>query len=336
MVRESIIMEEHPSISPAVRDKPFTGPIVWSGDSLSSEDGVIRLDTACLREIDALLEALRANPLPILLLDPDDFELPANRAAMARAKQELDAGCGFVIVDRLPVENYTVEESKAIYWILAQLVARPVAQSWDGKMIYDVRDQGRPPGNGVRPDVTTAEQNFHTDNSYNLYPPDYVGLLCLKPAMAGGISSIVSFYTVYNEMLERHPQLLDRLHRPYLFNRQLEHAPGDAKVLSHPLFQYNDERLVCRLSYLQVVNGYRLAGVEMDDESREALTVLEGIMNETNLERKFFFEPGQIQILDNTRCGHRRTEIIDFPEPERKRHLVRLWLRNNGRRFYNG
>ena len=89
--------------------------------------------------------------------------------------------------------------------MLSQLVSRPVAQSWDGKMIYDVTDLGKPPGNGVRPDVTNAEQNFHTDNSYNLCAPDYVALLCLRPAKEGGISSIVSFHTVYNEMLAQAP-----------------------------------------------------------------------------------------------------------------------------------
>ena len=43
-----------------------------------------------------------------------------------------------------------------------------------------------------------------------------------------------------------------------------------------------------------------------------------------------------MQIIDNRRLGHRRTGFRDFPEPGRKRHLVRLWLRDWGRRFYNG
>lgn len=336
MNTEALVVEEHLDEAIQMRRTPFTGPIAWSRQSLSPDDGVIPLDAASQREIDAIVARLQADPLPVLLLDPAAFELPACRAMMARARQELDKGVGFVIVDRLPVERYTLDEARAVYWILAQLVARPVAQSWDGKMIYDVRDQGKKPGNGVRPDITNAEQNFHTDNSYNLCPPDYVSLLCLKPAMQGGISSIVSFYRVYNEMLERHPRLLERLYRPYLFDRQREHAPGDPKVLKHPLFRYVDDQLVCRLSYRQVVNGYQLAGIELDEESRQAVTTLEAVMNEPQWAREFFFEPGQIQILDNKRCGHRRTAIVDYPEPERKRHLIRLWLRDSGRRTYNG
>jgi alpha-ketoglutarate-dependent taurine dioxygenase len=319
-----------------IRTTPFNGPIAWTGESLDPNDGMIGIDAECRRELDGLVETLNANPMQTALLDAAEFDLPACRRMMQHAKDTLEAGPGFVIIDKLPVQEYGVQASQAVYWILSQLVARPVAQSWDGKMIYDVTDLGKPPGNGVRPDITNAEQNFHTDNSYNLYPPDYVALLCLQPAMEGGVSSIVSFYTVYNEMLKRSPHLLPRLYQPYLFDRQREHAPGDATVISHPLFQADRGQLLCRLSHRHVVNGYAMAGVAMDEETAEALEVLEQTMREPQLCREFFFEPGQIQIVDNKRCGHRRTSFVDYPEPERKRHLVRLWLRDEGRRFYNG
>jgi alpha-ketoglutarate-dependent taurine dioxygenase len=333
----ALILEEGAvPASPDIRTTPFDGPIAWTGESLRPDEGLIKISAECQREIDGLVDTLRANPLPTALLDVAEFDLPACRKMMLEAKTLLEAGPGFVIIDKLPVHEYGVQMSQAVYWILSQLVARPVAQSWDGKMIYDVRDLGKPPGNGVRPDITNAEQNFHTDNSYNLYPPDYVALLCLQPAMEGGVSSIVSFYTVYNEMLKRSQHLLPRLYRPYLFDRQREHAPEDATVISHPLFQNEHQHLVCRLSHRHVINGYAMAGVEMDHETSEALEVLEQTMREPQLCREFFFEPGQIQIVDNKRCGHRRTGFVDFPEPERKRHLVRLWLRNEGRRFYNG
>lgn len=334
---QAMILEEQSAhAQPEVRRVPFTGPIAWSRETLTPDDGMIRLNAACRSELDRLVETLRANPLPTALLDAAEFELPACRQMMAQATQALEDGPGFVIIDKLPVREYGVSDSQAVYWILSQMVARPVAQSWDGKVLYDVRDLGKPPGNGVRPDITNAEQNFHTDNSYNLYAPDYVALLCLQPAMEGGVSSIVSFYTIYNEMLKRNPELLPRLYRPYLFDRQREHAPGDATVISHPLFQTVDGKLVCRLSHRHVINGYAMTNIAMDHETEEALEVLEATMREPQWGREFFFEPGQIQIVDNKRCGHRRTGFTDFPEPERKRHLVRLWLRNQGRRFYNG
>ena len=317
-------------------DTQLAGPLAWSRDSLSPEDGLLHLDAACLRELEVAREAIRANPLPVLALDPAGFELNACRELMRRAKETLENGVGFVLIDRLPLDAWSEGESKALYWLLVQLVSRPVAQSWDGKMIYDVRDLGRPPGNGVRPDVTNYEQSFHTDNSYNLCPPDYVGLLCMRPAMEGGISQIVSFYTAHNEMRRRHPELLRRLYEPFLFDRQREHAPEEPKVLRHPLFEYDGTRLSGRLSRFQVKNGHALAGQPLDDKGEAALEAFDAVMKEPRMNREFFFERGQIQIIDNRRLGHKRTGFRDFPEPERKRRLVRLWLRDRGRRFYNG
>jgi alpha-ketoglutarate-dependent taurine dioxygenase len=188
----------------------------------------------------------------------------------------------------------------------------------------------------VRPDVTSVEQNFHTDNSYNLCPPDYVGLFCLQGAMEGGISRVVSFVSVHNALLRRHPDLLARLYAPYWFDRQREHAPGDRKVIRHPLFEFDGKRFTARLSRFQVLNGHELAGEPLDAEGARAIEALEAVMNEPALWKEFHLQPGQIQIVDNRRCGHKRTAFRDFPEPERRRCLVRLWLRNQGRAFYHG
>lgn len=323
-------------MSDAIIDHDLDGPIAWTRDSLSPADGTIPLTEDCLAEIRAVAAVLRENPLPVLALRPDDFDMPACRAAMARARQVLEEGVGFVLIDRLPVDEIGRDLATAAYWLLCSMVSRPVAQKWEGRMVYDVRDTGLKPGNGVRPDVTNTDQNFHTDNSYNLCPPDYVALLCLRTAMEGGVSGIVSFATAHNEMRRRHPDLLARLYRPYWFDRQREHAPDDVKVINHPLFEADGERLLARLSRFQVVNGYKLAGETMDAEGAAALEALEGIMNNPLNCKEFFFEPGQIQIVDNRRCGHKRTGFKDFPEPERKRHLVRLWLRGWGKPFYNG
>lgn len=315
---------------------PLAGGVAWDAATLKATDGMVRLDDDARLELERAVAVLRDNPLAIEMLQPDDFRLDACGRMMAEVGHILREGVGFVIIDRLPLDVFSKEEAKAVYWLLSQLVCRPVAQSWDGKLVYDVRDFGKPPGNGVRPDVTNAEQNFHTDNSYNLCAPDYVSLLCLRPAKEGGVSGIVSFHSVYNAMLERHPELLDRLFAPYLFDRNREHAPDAPPVISHPLMQVSHGRLHCQLSHRHVVNGYRMAGIELDPLGEDALETLEEIMREPQFAREFFFEPGQIQIVDNRSLGHRRTGFVDFAEEDRKRHLVRLWLRKEGRRFYNG
>lgn len=317
-------------------DRDVEGPIAWTGDTLAADAGLIHFSDCCLAELEAAARVLRENPLPVVALRADDFELSACRETMARVRSELDEGIGFAILDRLNVADFGREAATALYWLLAGMVARPVAQKWDGRMVYDVRDSGQEPGNGVRPDITNVDQNFHTDNSYNLCPPDYVTLLCLQTAAEGGISGLVSFPAAHNEMRRRYPELLPRLHRPYWFDRQREHAPDDVKVIRHPLFEFDGERLTARLSRFQVVNGHALAGEPIDAEGAAAIEALESVMNDPVLLHEFSMEPGQIQFVDNRRCGHKRTGFRDHPEEDRKRHLIRLWLRHQGRAFYNG
>ena len=218
-------------------DRQIDSPAAWTGSTIALDAGRLVLDQTCLAEIETVALTLRANPLPVLALSPADFELTHCRRVAARLKTVLESGPGFAIVDRLPLDRLRREEAVAIFWLLSSLIARPVAQKWDGTMVYDVRDLGRPPGNGVRPDITNAEQSFHTDNSYNLCPPEYVGLLCLHPAMEGGVSRIVSLLETHNEMRRRHPDLLRRLYQPFFFDRQREHAPDDVKVIGHPIFE---------------------------------------------------------------------------------------------------
>ena len=317
-------------------DREIDGRIAWTRQDLAPGDGWARLSEACVGELLGAAAQLRAHPLPVFALDPVDFDLGHCRRAMGDIRQMLAHGPGFAIVDRLPLERIERAEAVALFWLLSSLIARPVAQKWDGTMVYDVRDTGRTPGNGVRPDITNAEQSFHTDNSYNLCPPEYVGLLCLHPAMEGGVSRIVSLVSAHNEIRRRRPEVLPRLYQPFYFDRQREHAPGDTMVTHHPIFEVDAGRLHGRLSRFQVRNGQALAGVPLDAEGAVALDELDRTMDRPDLRMDFHFEAGQMQFVNNRQIAHKRTGFRDWPEPERKRHLVRLWLRDHGRRSYNG
>ena len=47
-------------------------------------------------------------------------------------------------------------------------------------------------------------------------------------------------------------------------------------------------------------------------------------------------ERGHLQFVNNREIGHRRTQFEDFEQPERKRLLQRLWLRDAGSINYMG
>jgi len=328
--------------APPMLDRRIEGPQAWTRTGLAAADWRLPVDGAVLEELHGLAAALRADPMPTPLLDPAEFgPLAATRALMERARAVLDEGVGVVILDRLPLDAWSQDEGIAVYWLLASLIARPVAQKWAaqpgfGQMIYSVTDLGRPPGQGVKVDVTNHELTFHTDNSSNHTPPDYVALLCLRPAAAGGISKVASCYSLHNALLARFPEVLPRLYRPVLFDRQREHAEGDPETLANPIFEWDDRRLTIRLSVGRIRRGYEVAGVEIDAETERALAALETVQEDPELWQDFLFQRGQVQILNNRFLGHLRTAFTDGPTEETKRHLIRLWLRSGGRRCFRG
>lgn len=313
------------------------GPSVWDSTTAIEQDGVIRLDADCLRELEAVAERLLRNPLPAILLDPDRFELDVCRSHCARIRSALDEGVGYVIVEKLPVEQYDYDITVKLYWLLMSMIGRPVAQKFSGEMIYDVLDTGKQAtaGSGVRSSKTNWGQPYHNDNSFNL-PPSHVGLLCLRPAQSGGESGLISFDRVYNELLEKFPREVERLYQPFWFDRQREHAEDESLCSYFPVLEVSDGKLNARFASNIIRHGYELLDKQMDEKTVRTLDALDSVLEQPGLSRNFDFQPGQIQIVNNLRLGHRRTAFVDSSDPEKKRHLVRIWLRDSGDRFYAG
>lgn len=316
-------------------DRPITGITAWRRDDVQDADWKLPIPPAALAEIEAVVQALRAHPVPTLLLRAEDHPLAACHAFMAQVRTVLRDGVGFAVLDRLPVDRYAKAESTAIYWLLSQLIERPVAQAYKGTMLYDVWDTGKDTGPRVRADVTNDDLSWHTDYGFN-HPPPYLGLLVLATARLGGVSAVASLHAGHNTMLQRHPDLLARLYRPYLWNRQGEHPEGDPICTSNPVFSVIGGEVRARYNRSLQPVGYRLVGREIDAAGMAALNTLHDVMMEPDHQLEFVLEAGQIQYVNNARVAHRRTTFEDWPEPERRRHLVRIFLRDEGRRSYMG
>ena len=309
----------------------------WIGSKLNPTDGMFSFDEACLSEIENAITLIRDNPLPLLMLHPNNFNMPRCAELIKGVFDCIENGFGFCLLDKLPLEHMSDNEAKSIYWLLSQMLGRPVAQKWcDGRMLYSVTDLGRPSGNGVRPDVTNEEQSFHTDNSYNICPPNVVGLLCLQPSMTGGLSRVVNMKSVLEKMEISYKTLIQRLHRPFVFDRQKEHSDRDPETLQNPILNSNGGDFRVRVSRNLIYQGYALRGESIDAEGEEAIAAFFEIIDDPEMYKEFKFEAGQIQFLNNRVIGHKRTSFDDWPSVDKKRHLCRVWLRDHGRVFYNG
>ena len=308
----------------------------WTAKEIDPQACIVDLDANSRAELTRVLAEMRGNPLPLLLRAPQAFRIPGLSALMARVKEHLDGRPGVAVVDALPLEELDAEEAQSLFWVLGQYLGRPVAQKWDGTMLYDVRDTGQAYGYGVRGSYTNVELVFHTDNAFGCAPPDYVGLLCLRPAEKGGVSRFCSLYAVHDRLLAEHPVLLARLYRSMLWDRQAEHAADAPKVALAPMFRCHDGRISVRANVSLVRKGYDVAGREMDEELIEALKALEAIADDQDLWFELPLEQGQIQYLNNREVAHYRSHFEDPEDPALKRHLIRTWHRDGGRPSYDG
>jgi alpha-ketoglutarate-dependent taurine dioxygenase len=314
-------------------------PQSWTRATIVPADWTVPLPEAAVRELLTVRDELRRAPVPTFLLDPRDFALEACRATMTEVRRVTQSGPMFAVLDRLPMGEVAREEAIALYWLLSSLLARPVAQKLNGQMFYDVMDTGAKlkPGSGIRPTVTNVDLRFHNDNSYNETPPEFVCLFCLHPAMQGGVSQVMSVATVHDALQQRHPELMPRLYRPFWYDRHAEHQAGEPTTFAAPIFERGgDGTIKARLALSEIHAGYELRGERLDNETAAALAAVQSVFDQPELHVELGFEAGQIQYVNNRATGHARTEFTDFPEPERRRHLVRLWLRDAGRRSYRG
>jgi alpha-ketoglutarate-dependent taurine dioxygenase len=310
-------------------------PAAWHGPSLPAERYLLPIPSAVLDELGDALAELRRAPVPTLLLLPEHFPLAAAGRFMAEVRRRLDDGPGFVLLDRLPVDALTADEAVALYWLLMSFLEPPVAQEWKGTVIYDVRHDGQPYTADTRTALTPEGLEMHTDSSMGEAPPNYVSLLCLRPARAGGMSIVSSAPAAHNHFLRERPELLRRLYEDFYRDHQEYQAADAAATNFRPVFAW-DGRLRTRFNARHIVRGYERTGRVLDAEGAEAVRLMDGFLSDPAHRLDLWLERGQIQVLNNRVIAHGRTPYEDAEEPGGRRHLVRLWLRAGDRRHFRG
>ena len=305
---------------------PKIDSLAWKRQRLTNGQWLVPVLEPCASEFEQIARVAREHFGPLAELRAGQFDVPACAEVMAQVRAKLVDGPGFAVLDRVPVDQYRRQEGQAIGWVLAHLIGRVVAQKRDGTRLYDVRDTGKAMAHGVRRSITNLEQEFHTDGGWLLLPPSFIGLYCLQPAAEGGLSRCASLVTVHQALREL-PALLDRLHRPFWWDRQAEHAPDDVTYSGAPIYWHAGGRVFARYYDDYVRKGHALAGEPLDELGADALEAMrEAIEAEENC-IEFLLEPGQFLYVNNRQIAHSRTA---FRDDDAKRHLMRFWNRDEG------
>jgi alpha-ketoglutarate-dependent taurine dioxygenase len=282
---------------------------------------------------DDLIDALRAiagdrsrDDRPVTELRLTEAERAGLGEHLAPARRELERGRGFAILDRLPVGRLSTREATALYWLLGQLLGEPTPQNVQGTLLYDVRDTGQDVASGARFSVTNAESSFHTDNSFGDVVIDYVGLLCLRSAVSGGVSQSVSGHAALERLRAEDPVAFDTLHHPFHVERRGGFRGGESPTVLRPVVSDDGPGLTLRYLRYWIESGHEQAGEPLSPGRRHALDAWDEVLQRPALRVEFTLEPGQVYFINNRWILHNRTAFVDHPEPELRRHLVRLWL----------
>ncbi len=304
----------------------ITGPSAWIGANLRllPGDWTYTLSPTEIAEVEAAVAHVQAQGLDIADLSRDQFPLPCFGATLDALRQEVLDGRGFILMRGWPVLDKPIEQNAIAYCGIGAYFGAMRSQNAAGHLLGHVRNVGAPPADKnptVRAYQTAERQLFHTDGA------DIVGLLCLRSAKFGGLSSLVSSMSVYNRMAQDRPDLAQRLAAPIPFDRRGEVPAGFGQWYAIPVMLEQDGKLTVHYSRRNINSSQRHAEApRLTQEDYEALDLFNSLANDAELRLDMALEPGDMQFLHNHTILHDRTAFEDWPEEHRKRHLLRLWL----------
>ena len=308
----------HPA---AWRPGQFSGDTSWLHSFTDRQVEQMRNAVALWRSLGLTFDAIHS---------PQD-QLSSLVPLMQTAKAEL-ATRGFLLLRGLPVAEFSDKEAATLYWAIGMLLGRGTTQNAAGEFLCPVTDRGVKFGytqatnaQNARGYQSRADLNFHCD------PTDVVALLCIRKAMSGGLSAIVSSETIFNIIAEEAPQHLPVLLRGFPYDRKNENFPEEEPVTPRiPVFVRHDDRVSCRYARSYINGAAEKLAQPLTAQEVAALDYFEAVSRRSDVVLHMAFEPGDIQLLNNYTTLHGRTSYEDHPEPERRRFLYRLWLMLDG------
>jgi hypothetical protein len=319
-------------LRPALTDAPHstrtavTAASVWrTADAANPTGWTMHLDQDQCDEIVSQAGAVVEAGRTVATLGREDMPLDSLRPVIDEIGYRLHRGHGFVLLRGFPVDKLDVVALELAYAGLGLHLGTLVGQDANANLISHVRDERIPrTGPQIRLYQTHERQDFHTDGA------DTVGLLCLQRAVSGGESRVASAHAVYNHLLEHRPDLLEVLYEPFAWDRNDEQSAGDSPYFLLPAI--TDIDATPRIFYI----GWYIRDAQRHDDAprltarqREAMQLLEDTANDPTFHIEMDFQLGDIQFIANWKILHAREAYEDAEDASARRHLLRLWIRQD-------
>lgn len=299
-------------------------PAAWLGKHMRDEQAqwLTQLSPQDIEELEQAIVAIEHAGLATEEVTKTNFRLPGLGLKIQRWRQCLSNGLGFIVIRGLPVNEWGEQKSALAYWGMGHHLGLPGGQNPQGEVLGHVIDYGEEANSpNVRRYRTAGNIDFHCDAA------DVVGLLCLQPAKSGGQSRIASSVALFNEAQRRIPQTIHRLFEPFALDLRDEQAAGKPGFTSvQPCCWDGDTQLRTFYHSEYFRSAARLDEVHIDAAAKQILDTYDELGLDEHYHLDMWLEPGDMQFVSNHTTLHARTAYEDSTNPERRRHLLRLWL----------
>ena len=243
-------------------------------------------------------------------------------------KKFLVEGIGFFVIDGKCFSDFSKEETTEIYSKICQALGTLYVQNIKNESFVAIKDEGKSMISGGRYHQTKEGGSFHTDSPQWKKVPDFIGMCCINPAKKGGESKFVSAYSIHNQMLKEHKNFLEILYEQFHFDKRGEYESNESPTVFEPIFTYNDNQLKVRYLRDYINDGQKIQDIPLSKEQNEALDCLDKIIHDENLAVSYELKQYDMVFLNNGRVMHGRTSFEDFEDVEKKRLMIRTWIKD--------
>ncbi len=323
-------MTDTVSTEPPLPPYPLTSPDAWVGSELvQNPDAWTHSLTAIqIADLEQAATQYLSQYKDVGRINKERFVLGPFASHLRNLKQKLLHGIGVEVITGLDPQKYSQETIATIFCGIGCHLGSARSQNAQGHILGHVRDTGAQSTDpNTRIYQTSERQTFHTDSA------DVVGLMCLQEAREGGDSLLVSAATIYNRMYARRPDLVRKLFEPIATDRRGEVPPGAEPFMTIPPLSWHEGKLTVFYQRQYIDSAQRFPeAMRLTKEHIEALDLFDQLADDSELHLRMRLQTGEMQFVYNHSQLHDRTGFLDWPEPERKRHLYRLWLSPEGDR----
>ena len=253
---------------------------------------------------------------------------PILKTEILKIKKILLEEHGFVIIDGKSFLEFSKENVKSIYIIISKLLGVLIPQNIKNEILIEVKDEGKSMKTGGRYHQTKDGGSCHTDSPQWENTPDFIGLCCIHPAKIGGINKYISAYTIHNSFIKENIDMLEVLYQKFYFDKRGEYKTGEEPTIFEPIIKFENNKIAFRYLRAYIDQGYKIQNKELTSEQLKSLELLDNLLDNPKNIVEYTLQKYDMTFFNNNWIIHGRTNFEDFEDLEKKRLMLRVWIKN--------